>query len=161
MYKILWKKLQESLVSVLPVVFLVLLLYITPLVELSPKELAVFLISAVFLIVGIGLFNLGADLAMTPMGEHIGAGLTKTKNLFLLLFVCFTMGLLITIAEPDLSVLAAQVKDLIDETLLVVTVGIGVGIFLFKLLFFPHSIHALPKTFVFVGHQLTLFSYSF
>lgn len=130
MYKILWKKLQESLVSVLPVVLLVLALCITPLVNLSSRELVVFLVSAVFLILGIGLFNLGADLAMTPMGEHIGSGLTKTKNLPLLLAVCFTMGLLITIAEPDLSVLAAQVKDLINETLLVVTVGIGVGIFL-------------------------------
>jgi uncharacterized membrane protein len=77
MYKILWKKLQESLVSVLPVVFLVLLLYITPLVNLSLKELLVFLVSAVFLILGIGLFNLGADLAMTPMGEQVGTGLTK------------------------------------------------------------------------------------
>ncbi len=130
MNKVLLKKLQESLISVLPVALLVFFLNLTPLVDLSSKELIVFLISAVFLIVGIGLFNLGADLAMTPMGEHIGAGLTKTKNLFLLLFVCFVMGLLITIAEPDLTVLATQVKDLIDETLLVVTVGIGVGIFL-------------------------------
>ena len=130
MNKVLVKKLQESLISVLPVALLVFFLNLTPLINLSLKELLVFLASAVFLIVGIGLFNLGADLAMTPMGEHIGAGLTKTKNLLLLLSVCFVMGLLITVAEPDLTVLASQVKDLIDETLLVITVGIGVGIFL-------------------------------
>lgn len=130
MYKVLWKKLQESLISVLPVALLVLVLNFTPLINLSEQETLIFLISAVFLVLGIGLFNLGADLAMTPMGEHIGSGLAKTKNLTLLLFVCFAMGLLITIAEPDLSVLASQVKDLIEETTLVVTVGVGVGIFL-------------------------------
>ena len=120
MYKVLWKKLQESLISVLPVALLVLVLNFTPLINLSEQETLIFLISAVFLVLGIGLFNLGADLAMTPMGEHIGSGLAKTKNLTLLLFVCFAMGLLITIAEPDLSVLASQVKDLIEETTLVV-----------------------------------------
>ncbi len=88
------------------------------------------MVCAFFLILGIGLFNLGADLAMTPMGEHVGAGLSRSGNLKLLLSVCFAMGLLITIAEPDLSVLASQVSDVINGTLLIVAVGIGVGIFL-------------------------------
>ena len=78
---VLIKKLKESLVSVLPVVAIVVLLNLTPIVNFSGKEILVFLISAIFLILGIGLFNLGADLAMTPMGEHIGAGLSKTKKL--------------------------------------------------------------------------------
>ena len=90
----------------------------------------VFCISAVFLIIGIALFNLGADLAMTPMGEHIGSGLTKLKSVLLLLAVCFGMGILITVAEPDLSVLADQVQGIIDGTALIVTVGVGVGLFL-------------------------------
>ncbi len=118
------------MISVLPVAAIVFLLNLTPLVNLTTQELVVFLISAFFLIVGISLFNLGADLAMTPMGEHIGAGLTKTKSLTILLSVCFAMGLLITVAEPDLSVLASQVKGAIDGTVLIVTIGIGVGIFL-------------------------------
>lgn len=67
---------------------------------------------------------------MTPMGEHIGIGLTKTKKLSLLLIVCFAMGVLITVAEPDLTVLATQVKDIINPTVLTVSVGVGVGIFL-------------------------------
>ena len=125
MKSILFKKIKESLISVFPVAALVLFLSMTPLVNLTPQEIFVFLASAFFLIVGISLFNLGADLAMTPMGEHIGAGLTKTKSLTILLTVCFAMGLLITVAEPDLSVLAAQVKGLIDETALIVTVGVG------------------------------------
>lgn len=130
MGKALFAKIKEALISVLPVSLIVVALYFSPLVSLTDTELIVFLISSVVLILGIGLFNLGADMAMTPMGEHIGAGLTKTGNLPLLLSVSFLMGLFITIAEPDLTVLAAQVKDVISETLLVVVVGIGVGLFL-------------------------------
>ena len=128
--KALFAKIKEALVSVLPVSLIVAILYFSPLVSLTDTELIVFLISSVVLIIGIGLFNLGADMAMTPMGEHIGAGLTKTGSLPLLLSVSFLMGLFITIAEPDLTVLAAQVKDVISETLLVAVVGVGVGLFL-------------------------------
>ena len=48
----------------------------------------------------------------------------------MLLSVGFVMGLLITIAEPDLSVLASQVAAVMNGTLLIVTVGVGVGLFL-------------------------------
>lgn len=130
MIKALWSKLKEASVSVLPVVLIVLFLYFTPLVDFTAKELAVFLISAVVLILGIGLFNMGADLSMMPMGEHVGAGLAKTGKLRVLLSVCFIMGLLITVAEPDLSVLAEQVSAVMNGTLLIVTVGVGVGLFL-------------------------------
>lgn len=142
MRSVLNKKISEALTSVLPVVLIVILLYVTPLVNLTATELSVFLISAVFLIIGIGLFNLGADLAMTPMGEHIGSGLSKSGKLFILLSVCFAMGVFITIAEPDLSVLAAQVSDVISGTLLIGAVGIGVGLFLLlsilKIIFNKH-----------------------
>ena len=130
MGKALFAKIKEALISVLPVSVIVAVLYFSPLVSLTDTELVVFLVSSVVLIIGIGLFNLGADMAMTPMGEHIGAGLTRTGSLALLLSVSFLMGLFITIAEPDLTVLAAQVKDVISETLLVAVVGIGVGFFL-------------------------------
>ena len=130
MAKILLSKLKEALLSVLPITLIVLIISCTPLVNLTITEIAVFAVSAVFLIVGIGLFNLGADLAMTPMGEHVGSGLTKSKKLKILLSVCLVMGLLITIAEPDLSVLAKQVAEVMNGTLLIVTVGLGVGLFL-------------------------------
>ncbi len=130
MFKILLKKFEESLISVLPVTVIVLILNFTPLVSLSVTELVTFIISSALLIFGIAMFNLGADLAMTPMGEHIGSGLTKSHNLFRLLFVCFLMGLFITIAEPDLTVLAEQVSKVINGTTLIIFVGIGVGIFL-------------------------------
>lgn len=124
------KKVKESMISVLPVVVIVFILNMTPLVSFSATEIITFLISSVFLIFGIGLFNLGADLAMTPMGEHIGAGLTKLKSILILLSVCFAMGILITVAEPDLSVLAGQVKEIINSTALILTIGVGVGLFL-------------------------------
>lgn len=130
MGKILFSKLKEALISVLPITAIVFVLSFTPLVNLSGTEILVFGLSAVFLVVGIGLFNLGADLAMTPMGEHVGSGLTKSKKLAVLLTVCFVMGVLITVAEPDLSVLAGQVKAVMNSTLLIVTVGVGVGLFL-------------------------------
>ena len=130
MFKILWDKLREAFASVLPVTLIVLAVSFTPLVQFSPKQLIVFGICAVFLIGGIGLFNLGADLAMTPMGEHVGSGLAKSRRLQLLVSVCFVMGVLITVAEPDLSVLAEQVRAAVEPTLLIATIGVGVGGFL-------------------------------
>ncbi len=130
MLSVLLKKIKESLVSVLPVVAIVFILNLTPFVSFTADEITAFLISALFLILGIGLFNMGADIAMTPMGEHIGAGLTRLKKPMLLFLVCFGMGILITVAEPDLSVLAGQVKEIINSTALILTVGVGVAIFL-------------------------------
>ena len=124
------EKLKESLLSVVPVSLLVFLLSVTPWVDISGHELVVFAGAALLLVIGIGLFNLGADMAMTPMGQYIGEGLTKSKKLAVLLSVSFVMGLLITVAEPDLSVLAGQVSAVMDGTLLIATVGVGVGLFL-------------------------------
>ena len=130
MFKAILKKMAESSVSVLPVAFIVLIINATPLVNLTGREIAIFLVSTVFLIIGMGLFNIGSDLAMMPMGDHIGGGLAKSKKAALLVAVCFIMGVLITVAEPDLSVLASQVKDKINSTALLITVGAGVGLFL-------------------------------
>ncbi|MGX8707958.1 MAG: DUF1538 domain-containing protein, partial [Bacteroidales bacterium] len=130
MQKALLLKLKEALSSVLPVGVIVLILSLTPLVTLSGREMTVFCVSAALLIAGIALFNLGADLSMTPMGQFIGEGLTKSKKASILLIVSFFMGLLITVAEPDLSVLADQVSSLMNGTMLIVTVGLGVGLFL-------------------------------
>ena len=128
--KSLLEKLKESVLSVVPVSLLVFLLALTPWVDISSEELGVFAGAAILLVVGISLFNLGADVAMTPMGQYIGEGLTKSKKLGILLSVGFVMGLLITVAEPDLSVLAGQVSAVMNGTLLIVTVGVGVGLFL-------------------------------
>ncbi len=139
MFNALVKKFTEATVSVLPVTLIVLLLSFTPVLSLTATETVVFLCAALLLIVGMALFNLGADIAMTPMGEQIGSGLSKTGKFKTLLLICFIMGVFITIAEPDLSVLAGQVAAIIDGTALTVAIGVGVGLFLvfgiFKIVF--------------------------
>ena len=123
-------KILEALISALPITAIVYILALLPWFDFSVAELIAFGVGAVMLVLGIGLFNMGADLAMTPMGSHVGAGLSKQRKLGLLLGVCFVLGVLITVAEPDLQVLAGQVDGVIDGDLLVYTVGIGVGSFL-------------------------------
>lgn len=157
MFKVFLEKLKESLTSVLPVALLVLILNFTPLISLTTKEITVFLVSAVMLIVGMAFFNLGADIAMTPMGDHIGAGLTRTKKISLLIAVCFVMGVFITVAEPDLTVLASQVKDKINPTLLTVTVGVGVGLFL--VISVVRMIKGTPLSHILIFFYMCLFAF--
>ena len=128
--KELRSKIWEALISALPITAIVYVLALTPLFDLNKTELITFSIGAVLLVLGIGLFNLGADLAMTPMGTHVGAGLSRQRKLGLLLTVCFVLGMLITIAEPDLQVLAKQVSAVMNGTVLIYAVGAGVGAFL-------------------------------
>ena len=126
----LWSKIKEALVSALPITLIVYAVSLLPWFNFTQAELVAFTVSAVMLVVGIGLFNMGADLAMTPMGTQVGSGLSKQRKLLLLLGVCFVLGVLITIAEPDLQVLAQQVSAVMDGTLLIWAVGLGVGAFL-------------------------------
>ena len=128
--KELRSKILEALLSALPITAIVYIIALTPLFDISQTELITFSVGAVLLILGIGLFNLGADLAMTPMGTHVGAGLSGQHKLGRLLAVCFVLGLLITIAEPDLQVLANQVSAVMNGTVLIYTIGVGVGLFL-------------------------------
>ena len=121
-------KIKEAALSTLPIVIIVLLLSLT-VAPLSPDLLLSFLIGAVFIILGMGFFSLGAEQSMTPIGSKIGTALTKTKKLPLILFVSFILGFAITIAEPDLQVLAKTVPH-IDSTVLLLTVGAGVGFFM-------------------------------
>ena len=109
---------------------LVFLISLTKNFDLPTNELMVFLISAGLLIIGMALFNIGAQLSMTPMGDYAGTGLIKTKKISLILIVALFMGILVTIAEPDLLVLSNQVKDVVDSSTFVLSVGIGVGAFL-------------------------------
>ena len=122
------EKIKESLSSVLPITVIVLLLSIT-LVPLEVGPLTLFLTGAVLLIVGIGLFQLGAEMAMTPLGQDVGSKLSKGKRIFPIILICFVIGAIITIAEPDLQVLANQVAS-IPSQVLIWTVAIGVGVFL-------------------------------
>lgn len=127
MNKILKEKAMEALSSVLPITLIVLLLSIT-IAPLPVGTLVLYLTGAVLLIIGMAFFSLGTDVAMTPMGEGIGAQLPHTKRLSVLIVVTLLIGILITIAEPDLQVLAEQVPS-IPNAVLIWTVAGGVGLF--------------------------------
>ncbi len=127
-YELLKEKVYESVISVLPITAIVLLLCIT-VAPLSLAALVLFLFGALMLVLGMGFFTLGVDMSMIPMGEGIGIQMSKAKKLFIPIAVCFLLGFLVTVAEPDLQVLAQQVPAIPNMTL-VVTVAVGVGIFL-------------------------------
>ena len=108
------EKITESVSAVLPITIIVLFISIF----LAPMDLgsfALFLTGACLLVIGMSLFQLGSEMAMTPLGEGIGVQLSKTKNVAFLVFLSFLMGLIITVSEPDLAVLAEQVPAIPDR----------------------------------------------
>ena len=111
------EKLLEALQAVLPIVAIVLVLCFT-IAPVSPSILLCFLLGAVLIVAGIMFFTLGAEMSMTPMGERVGAVLTRSRKLPVILGVGFLLGFLITISEPDLQVLANQVPSIPNQTLI-------------------------------------------
>ena len=126
--KILMEKMKEAAASVLPVTVIVLAVCLL-LVPVESGLMLAFLIGSAMLIAGIGLFSLGAEMSMTRIGSLIGAKMTKSRKLGVILLVSFLLGAAITVAEPDLQVLATNVPN-IDKTVLILTVSVGVGLFL-------------------------------
>lgn len=121
-------KLKESVVSVLPITVLVLILNFA-VGGMEPLNIASFAVGAVLLMVGMGLYSLGSSVFMEPAGEHIGAKVTGTRKLWFILLVAFVVGVVVTVAEPDLTVLATQVGN-IPNAVLIICVGVGVGVFM-------------------------------
>lgn len=126
--KNLLEKLKESLGAVLPIIGIVLVLCFS-IAPIPNSVLMTFVVGAVLLIIGMMFFTLGAEMAMTPMGERIGTKLTNTRKISVVIVLCFILGFIITISEPDLQVLAEQVPSIPNYTLIIV-VATGVGIFL-------------------------------
>jgi len=126
--KVLKEKIKEAFSSVLPITLIVLIASVF--LSIPSGTILMFLVGAALLIVGMGFFTLGADMAMMPLGEGIGIQLTKSSRLALILIVSLVMGVIITVAEPDLHVLARKVSSSIPFWYLILTVAIGVGIFL-------------------------------
>ena len=122
------EKLKETLKAVLPIIAIVLVLCFT-IAPISPSIILMFLVGGVLLIMGMLLFNVGVDISMTPMGERVGTTMTKSKNIFIMIALSFLLGVMITISEPDLQVLAGQVPS-IPNMVLILTVAVGVGFFL-------------------------------
>jgi Protein of unknown function (DUF1538). len=119
---------MESLSAVLPITGIVLLISIF-LVPMELGSLVMFVVGAIMLILGMGFFQLGAEMSMTPIGEGIGVQISKTRKVLVVLLIGFVMGAIITISEPDLQVLAEQVPS-VPNRVLILTVAVGVGLFL-------------------------------
>lgn len=152
-------KIREALSAILPISFIVLILSFT-IAPISSDIMSLFLIGAVGLIAGMGIFTLGAEMAMSVIGERIGASLAKSKKIIYIFLILFILGTMITIAEPDLKILSSQITA-IPSYLTIISVAVGVGIFLviaflriiFKinisyLLFFFYMIIFILATFV-------------
>lgn len=122
------EKISESLSAVLPITGIVLMLSVF-LIPMELGSVVMFLTGALMLIVGMGFFQLGAEMAMTPIGEGVGVQISKMQKLLTVLLTGFLMGVIITVSEPDLQVLAGQVPSVPNEVL-ILTVALGVGFFL-------------------------------
>ena len=122
------EKISESLAAVLPITGIVLMLSIF-LIPMELGSVVMFLTGAFMLIIGMGFFQLGAEMAMTPIGEGVGVQISKMQKLLTVLLTGFLMGVIITVSEPDLQVLAGQVPS-VPNMVLIFTVAIGVGLFL-------------------------------
>ena len=142
---ILQEKIQESLTSVLPITGIVLVLCFS-VAPIPSSTLMAFVIGAVLLIIGMGFFTLGAETAMTPIGERVGAHMTKARKLWVVVAVSFIIGVTVTISEPDLQVLAEQVPS-VPNSMIIGAVAVGVGLFLvvalLRILFSVHLSHML------------------
>ena len=122
------KKLSESFNSIFPIALIVLIMAMT-ITPLDPGDMVLFLMGTVCLVFGMSIFTMGAEMSMLPLGSKIGSEIAGSGKIWLLAFISFVIGILITVSEPDLQILARQVSS-IDNYLLILTVSVGVGIFL-------------------------------
>ena len=142
--KKLREKIFESLASVLPITAIVLILSIT-IAPVAAETLVLFLFGALLLIFGMGVFTLGADLAMTPMGEGMGIEMSKSRQAVWPIFSGFVFGIIITMAEPDLQVLAEQVPAIPN---LVIILAVAAGVSLFMMLAIARMFFIIPLNFL-------------
>ena len=152
-HNLLTDKWKEAYASVLPITLIVLILCFVW-VPAPASAMLGFLLGAVMLIFGMGLFTLGTDLAMTPIGEHVGSAMTRSRKLWLILLVSFLVGAIITISEPDLQVLAEQVPGVPNMTL-ILSVALGVGVFLVVALL--RILFCIPMKWLLLGCYVLVF----
>ena len=149
------EKTKESVGAVLPIMLIVLLLGFT-VAPLSSDILVEFIIGAVLVIIGMVFFSLGAELSMTPMGERVGGSMLRTRKLWAVVAIGFVLGVIITVSEPDLQVLAGQVAA-VPNIVLIMSVALAVGAFLvIALLRILFGIPLAPLLFVFYAAVFVL-----
>jgi hypothetical protein len=127
---VLVSKLKEVLYAVLPITIIVMILHFT-LTPLEPSFIFRFVIGAAFIVIGLVIFLIGVDLGITPIGQHMGGTIAKSNKLWIILVAGLSLGFFISIAEPDLHILAKQVdlvtSGLISKESIVIVVSLGIG----------------------------------
>lgn len=118
---------KETTIAVVPICLIVTIIALF--FGLETSVISSFIISSLLLIIGISLFTFGADISMMMIGEKLGNKLMKSKKIIFILLITLLIGFVITLAEPDLRVLADQITSIPSNTL-ITTVSLGVGIFL-------------------------------
>ncbi|UJF15360.1 DUF1538 domain-containing protein [Jeotgalibaca sp. MA1X17-3] len=128
--EVFFEKLKEVLQAVLPITLLVVFLHFT-LAPLPQMEFSHFLVGALLIVIGLSIFLFGVDIGITPIGNFLGKGIARSNSLKFVLVMGLLLGFFISIAEPDLIILAGQVEEVtgsaISSILLLVTVSIGVA----------------------------------
>lgn len=123
----------EVVYSILPVTVLVTVLQFT-IVKLPMQLFLKFIGGSIMVMLGLILFMIGVKAGFIPVGELIGSALVRKGKLWLIMLFGFILGFVVTIADPDVQILAKQVNDVskgeISRLALIIPVAIGLGVFL-------------------------------
>jgi hypothetical protein len=149
----LYEKFHEAVTSVLPITIIVILLCFT-IAPIPNNMFVAFIIGAIMLIGGMAFFTLGADTAMTPIGNKVGSCMTKSRRVWVIVLVSFLMGVIITVSEPDLQVLADQIPT-IKNAVIIIAVALGVGIFL--VIAMLRILFGIPLSYLLIGFYIIVF----
>lgn len=149
----LYEKFHEAVTSVLPITIIVILLCFT-IAPIPNNMFVAFIIGAIMLIGGMAFFTLGADTAMTPIGNKVGSCMTKSRRVWVIVLVSFFMGVIITVSEPDLQVLADQIPT-IKNAVIIIAVALGVGIFL--VIAMLRILFGVPLSYLLIGFYIIVF----
>lgn len=155
--KLIKNKIMESVRSVLPIAAIVLVLGMT-VIPIPAGDMLLFVIGAVLLVLGMSLFTAGCEMSMQPLGEKIGHTIAAGGKVWLIAFVSFIIGIIVTISEPDLQILANQVSD-IPNLVLILTVSVGVGVFL--LIAVLRIVFGIDLKYLLIGFYTVTFVLSF
>jgi hypothetical protein len=154
--RLLFAKFRESFSSVVPIIILVVILNYT-IAPMPLWSMVLFIVSAFMMILGITFFNLGVDVSLIPIGEYIGSAMIKTKKLPLIIFMTFIIGVFISMAEPDLIVLAGQING-VPDSVIIMAVSLGAGLALVGA--FLRILFQLPLATILIGCYVLAFALS-
>lgn len=147
------EKSKESLAAIIPILVIVLILSLT-VAPLPSSIMLTFLFGALFVVIGMMFFTLGAEMSMTVIGEKVGSSVTRSRKLWVIVPIAFLIGFIVTVAEPDLQVLAGQVPS-VPNMMLIIAVAVGVGLFLVAAIL--RMLFKIPLPPLLVGFYLIVF----